>query len=130
MGEVQATAAPGTDATKTEPKTVEEHADVVQASQPCQPCQPRGAHLRLLVDVVGGNDEDVVGAHVWLCGGRTGVDAGGQAPVDGSGAVAVRGQRGGRRGATPKGTAVAACVAEAGEVVLQDETGDEAGDGV
>jgi hypothetical protein len=39
------------------------------------------------VDEVGGDDEDVVGAHVGLCGAGTGVDAGDLAPVDRGGAV-------------------------------------------
>lgn len=87
----------------------------------------------LLVDEVGGDDEDVVGAHVGLCGAGTGVDAGELAPVaDRGSAVAVSSRWRRRRGgvAAPEGTAVAACVAETGEVVLQDEAGDEAGQAV
>lgn len=123
MWEVQATAAPGVNATQTEPQTAEEHVDAIQAPDASR----RGAgDLWLLVDGVGGDDEDVVGAHVGLCGAGTGVDAGDLAPADRRGAVTV-GCLGRRRVvATPDGTAVTACVAEAGEVVLQDEAGDEA----
>lgn len=127
MWEVQATSAPGINATQagpqTGPQTAEEHVDAVQAPDASR----RGAgDLWLLVDEVGGDDKDVVGAHVWLCGARTGVDAGELGPADRGGAVTV-GCWGRRRVvATPDGTAVTACVAEASEVVLQDEAGDEA----
>lgn len=128
MGEIQATAAPGTDANRTKSQTAEDHVDVIQVPSPSR---PGGAHLWLLVDEVGGDDEDIVGAHVWLCGSGAGVDAGELAPaVDRGGAVAVRSRRRRRGAAAPEGTAVAACVSEAGEVALQDEAGDEAGEAV
>ena len=84
MRETHATATPGIDASQAESQTAEEHVDVVQA-----PGASRhgAAHLWLLVDEVGGDDEDVVGAHVGLCGAGTGVDAGDLAPVDRGGAV-------------------------------------------
>lgn len=126
MGEIQATAAPGTDATQTKSQTAEDHVDIIQVTSPSW---PGGAHLWLLVDEVGGDDEDIVVAHVGLRGAGTGVDTGGLAPaVDRGGAVAVRSRR--RGIAPPEGTAVAACVSEAGEVVLQDKAGDEAGEAV
>ncbi|KAG6357901.1 hypothetical protein INS49_013784 [Diaporthe citri] len=129
MGEVQATAAPGTDATtQTKSQTAEDHVDIIKVPSPSR---PGGAHLWLLMDEVGGDDEDIVGAHVRLCGAGTSVDTGKLAPaVDRGGAVAVRSRRRRRGAAPPEGTAVAACVSEAGEVVLQDETGDEAGEAV
>lgn len=125
VGEVEATAAPGIDATQTASQTTEEHVDIIQAPSRCRPSD---AHLWLLVDEIRGDDEDVVGAHIGLCGAGTGVDARGLAPVDVGGAVAVR--RRWRGVAAPEGTAVAACIAEAGEVVLHNEAGDEAGEAV
>lgn len=130
MWDVQATAASGIDATQTEPQAAQDHVDVVEVPGPHR---PGGAQLWLLVDEVGGDDKDVVGAHVGLCGAGTGVDAGQLAPVvvdDRGGAVAVRRRRRRRGVAAPEGAAVAACVAETGELVLQDEAGDEAGEAV
>lgn len=128
MWETHATAAPSTDATQAESQTADEHVDVVQAPDASR---DGAAHLWLLVDEAGGDDEDVVGAHVWLCGAGTGVDAGELATVDRGGAVTVGCWRLRRRvAATPNGTAVTACVAETGELVLQDEAGDEAREAV
>lgn len=89
MREVQATTAPGVDASQANAQTIEEQVDVVQVAHPCRPQAPH--LLWLLVDVVGGDDEDVVGAHVRLRGVGTGVDAGKLlAPVGRSGSVATR----------------------------------------
>lgn len=114
---IRATAAPGIDATQTKSQAAEEHVDVAQAPDASR---PGSAHLWLLVDEVGGDDEDVVCTHVGLLGTRTGVDARGLAIVERGGAVTVCPWRRRRVVAAPDGTTLAARVAEAGEVVLQD----------
>ncbi|KUI62240.1 hypothetical protein VP1G_11318 [Cytospora mali] len=61
--------------TQGKAQIVEEHVDIVQVSSSQPGCLVLRLLGLLLLDMSGRDDEDIVGAHVWLRGVGTGVNA-------------------------------------------------------